>query len=303
MKKANPTPERDLAARLVSSLLMLRTSRATLRKLANNAIASVGTARNVVQCVTDFLTWRTAAEISLIEPVTRSELEAYLTHESFRWRQKTVDQHRQALSLVFCVTLMDVGAGIATHTRGRAYSATEMERIAVRQSGHNALSTRIAFHSGLRASELIELRIADEFPAADRPWRGDLFRGLNDGVLYGTTGKGGLARRVWIPADLHDQLQARRRTAPRYITDRGVVRSAFFDIGGGLALSQSFSDASQRALGFSLGLHGLRHAYVQNRLETLLSLGVAPIDALEIISQEVGHLRPDITTAYLVGRC
>jgi integrase len=130
-------------------------------------------------------------------------------------RQKTLDQHRQALSLVFAVTLPNFDAEIPTFTDGRAYTHAETEQIARRQAAHNALATRIAFRGGLRASDLIELREAHELaPEPGRPWRSDLFLGLPEGVIYRTTGKGGLARSVWIPLELHEQLKLRRLETP-----------------------------------------------------------------------------------------
>lgn len=302
MKRNGTSPARDLATKLVTALLVLGTNKSTLGSLAREVVRSIGTARSFIQCVTEFLVWRTAGGVGLDEPVTAVELEGYLTHESLRWRQKTLDQHRQALSLVFCVALMHVDAEVPTYASGRAYTCQEMELVAAHQQEHNALGTRLAFHSGLRAIELPELRPTGALPPADRPWHKNLFLGLEGGMFYGTTGKGGLPRRVWVPEKLHAQLQARSRSEALIVHDREIVRSTVFDVGGGHALSQSFSSASRRALGFSLGLHGLRHTYVQHRIEKLLGVGVAPLDALEIVSQEVGHLRADITTAYLTRR-
>lgn len=57
--------------------------------------------------------------------------------------------------------------------------------------------------------------------------------GLPDGVIYRTRGKGGLARSVHIPMDLHEQLQARRLDTPVVVMDRAVKRTIHFEIGGG----------------------------------------------------------------------
>ena len=45
---------------------------------------------------------------------------------------------------------------------GRAYTRDQMQAIAARQDERNALSTRIAYDSGVRAHELLTLRPADE---------------------------------------------------------------------------------------------------------------------------------------------
>jgi hypothetical protein len=291
------------ARALISGVLVLGKPKSTLGTLIHQVIASIGTARSFQQCLRDFLRWRVAGGTSLDAPVTRVELEEYLLQESSRWRQKTVDQHRQALSLVFCVTLTSFEAEVPTITVGRACPQQDMELIATRQESHNSLGTRLTFHSGLRATDVYELREAHELqPEPNRPWRDDLFAGLIDGVIYRTVGKGGLARSVWIPQELHQELQTRRLDTPMTIIDRDVERIVRFNVGGGQALSQSFSSVSNRALGFSTGIHGCRHAYAQNRLETLLKMGYSPIDCLEIISQEMGHLRPDISLVYTTRR-
>jgi hypothetical protein len=107
----------------------------------------------------------------------------------------------------------------------------EMEQVAPRQAPHNALGTRIAFRYGLRASELIELREAHELaPEPDHPWRSDLFLRLLDGVIYRTTGKGRLARSVWIPLELHEQLQLCRLEMPVAVMDRSVHRTRVLDL-------------------------------------------------------------------------
>src|SRR5471032_184683 len=93
------------ARTLISDVLVLGKSKATLGTLTRHVIASVGTARDFQQCLCDFLNWRAACGSSIDAPVTRVELEEYLLQESQRWRQKTVDQHRQALSLIFCVKM------------------------------------------------------------------------------------------------------------------------------------------------------------------------------------------------------
>lgn len=294
---------RELARKLVSSVVAFGKKKNSLGALVDHVIVSVGTARSFEQCVREFLTWRLGGGTAIDAPVTRAELEHYLVQESQCWRQKTLDQHRQALSLLFCVTLPNFDAGIPTFTAGRAYTHEEMEKIARCQSEHNGLGTRIAFSSGLRASELIELREAHELdPESNRPWRSDLFLGLPEGLIYRTAGKGGLARSVWIPHELHKQLQLRRLETPISVVDRTVHRTRVFDIGGGHSLSESFSSSSIRQLGFSMGLHGLRHAYAQRRLNVLLTMGQEPLDCLEIVSQELGHLRPEISLAYTPRR-
>ena len=304
MKRPNTALTCDEYARmLISDVLILGHKKTEVGEIVGHVIRSVGTARSFRQCVCDFLNWRVAGGMSIEAPITRSEIVTYLHQESKRWRQKTLDQHRQALSLVFCLALARFDAEIPTVAVGRAYSLEEMELVAKRQTARNALATRIAFHSGLRAAESLELREQHELTAeANRPWRSDLFLGSPDGVIYRTRGKGGLARSVLVPVELHEQLQMRRLDTPVTVIDREVRRTVHFDVGGGQNLSQSFSAASDRALGYSMGFHGLRHAYAQGRLETLLAMGLDSMDCLEIVSQILGHRRLEISLAYTTRR-
>lgn len=52
------------------------------------------------------------------------------------------------------------------------------------------------------------------------------------------------------------------------------------------------------ALGWSRGAHGVRHSYAQERMAEL-QRGLRYDDALEVVSQELGHFRPGITREYL----
>jgi integrase len=118
-------------------------------------------------------------------------------------------------------------------------------------------------------------------------------------VRYTVDGKGGLVREVALPSHLSERLEERRREKPKTVTDRGVRYTQHYDLGGGLTWGRSFSAASKRVLGWSTGGHGLRHHYAQGRVDDLQREGHAYSDALEIVSQEMGHFRPDITAVYL----
>ena len=116
---------------------------------------------------------------------------------------------------------------------------------------------------------------------------------------YTVEGKGGLVREVLIPRELAERLEARRLEAPQRITDRGIHYTPHYDLGAGKAWSQSFTTASERALGWSTGAHGLRHSYVQERMNELQERSMTYRAALSTVSQELGHFREDITEVYL----
>ncbi|WP_310619439.1 hypothetical protein [Flexibacterium corallicola] len=96
------------------------------------------------------------------------------------------------------------------------------------------------------------------------------------------------------------ELEARRLAQPKRVCDRKIRYWQHYDIGGGNAWSSSFTEASKRALGWSKGGHGLRHSYAQERMiELQVELFLEWSLALETVSQEMGHFRPDITLTYL----
>ena len=168
-----------------------------------------------------------------------------------------------------------------------------------RQSLHTQLSTEIAFNAGLRAFELLTIQKPNEAsPSSHREWRDDLFKG-REGVPYIVTGKGGLSRTVLLSHELSQRLEERRLAQPRVVEDRHSKKvTQFYDISGGHKFSRSFSKASTKALGWSNGAHGLRFSYAQRRMINRIQNGSYE-DAKYIVSQEMGHFRPDITERYL----
>jgi integrase len=150
----------------------------------------------------------------------------------------------------------------------------------------------------LRAHELITLAPATERQADERPALESKFEG-REGVLYTVHGKGGLVREVLIPKELAERLEGRRFDEPKQVIDRNVFYEQRYDIGGGKQFTDSFSKASDRALDWSNGAHGLRHSYAIERMNELQSRGYDRDTALETVSQEMGHFRPDITEIYL----
>ncbi|MGH8606566.1 MAG: hypothetical protein ACREX9_03810 [Gammaproteobacteria bacterium] len=64
-------------------------------------------------------------------------------------------------------------------------------------------------------------------------------------------------------------------------------------------MSQQWTRASQRALGYSHGIHGLRHTFAQQRVDELTRSGIAWSIALERTSQLMGHYRTQEVLTYL----
>ena len=225
---------------------------------------------------------------------------AYLEMRGQEVSQKTLDMDRQAIQAVIGEKLPVIKSELQTTLESRAYTSEQAKMIADAQSEKHCLSTQIAENAGLRAHELLTLRPVEERPAdTHRAYRDDRFTGRTDVKIYTVEGKGGLCREVAINRPLAEQLEARRLDEPRTVYDREVKYEQHYAIGGGKQWADSFSKAADRALGWSTGAHGLRHEFAQERMNTLQGNGYEYREALEIVSQEMGHFRADITEVYL----
>lgn len=263
---------------------------------------SQGTERNYQQALKGFAEFlkERGFEKGLTKELTRETAELYLTVRSQEVGQKTLDLDRQALQAVLKDKLPVVKSEQAQVLSSRAYTREQTERVAAAQTEKHGLATLIAQDAGLRAHELLTLKRADERPAdTHRQYRLDRFTGRSDIVKYTVEGKGGLCREVALSKALSDKLESRRLEAPKTVYDRDIGYRQYYDIGGGKKWSDSFSKASTRELGWSNGAHGVRHEYAQSRVNELQSNGFIYKDALEIVSQEMGHFRPEITEVYL----
>jgi Phage integrase family. len=241
-----------------------------------------------------------------LRDLTVKQAHEYLNDRALEVGQKTLDMERQAIqSMMQHVTkklengdtLNVVKSESKQQLNSRAYAKEQVKMIASAQNERNGLSTEIAHAAGLRAHELFTLKRADERQKDARPALSEKFSG-RDGERYTVQGKGGLIREICIPKDLAERLESRRLEDAKTIRDRGVNYTTNYDIGGGKNWSNSFSAASNRELNWSAGAHGLRHSYAQDRMRELQTR-MNYSTALEVVSQEMGHFRPEITEVYL----
>jgi len=262
-------------------------------------IHSVGTARGYEQALKGVAEYIQEYRLGDLRSITIEVAQQYLADRATQVSQKTLDIDRQAMQMHMGVRLDVTKSERETHLTTRSYTSTQIERIASAQSDRNSLATQIAHCAGLRAHELFTLRPIDERPpSSHREWSTDRFTG-REGERYTVEGKGGLVREVAISRELATRLEATRLDGPRQVSDRGVNYIQYYNLAGGRAWSQSFSAASKRELGFSNGAHGLRHSYVQERMNELQGSGMKYIEAKANVAQEVGHFDPETTEAYL----
>ncbi len=239
-----------------------------------------------------------------LNSISTDRAEAYLLERAEYVTQKTLDKDRQALQVLPNVDKPErikslvITTGLSTQSR--AYEKTQVEHLVKHQQEHNSLATEISYEAGLRAHELFTIRpIAEQAISTHRKFSEERFEGRSSFVPYSVVGKGGLIREVRLSEDLSKRLESTRLGKPKTAVDRGIHYQQHYDIGAGKAWSQSFSSASSREFGWSNGAHGLRHNYAQDRMRDIQGLGHTYHSALEIVSQEMGHFRPDITEVYL----
>ncbi|MDD1016949.1 site-specific integrase [Pseudomonas rubra] len=267
-------------------------------------ISGLGTSHSYEASLKLAAQWLRSSGRGALHELTPKAAKAYLHERSREVGQKTLDRDRQALQAVLRQIgklndkqrLNVIKAEKPQSLRSRNYTPDQVQRIISHQTVRNGFSTELAATAGLRAHELRTLLPASERPMDDRPADPEKFR---EGVRYTVVGKGGLVREVSLPSHLAAQLETRRLDEPVIVIDRLIHYRSFYDIAGGQAWSQSFSRASNSALGFSNGAHGLRHSYAQDRNREIQARLGEVQRAKAIVSQELGHFRPEITDTYL----
>ena len=266
---------------------------------ADKKVHSLGTMRNCIEALTRVATWIQDNRLGDLRGLTQEAALRFLELRSQEIGQKTLDQERLAMQIHLGTKLPKVTSEYEQVLKSRAYTKDQMEMIAEAQTEKNALATQIAYVAGLRAHELLTLQKKKEREASKhRSWSNLRFTG-RVGEIYTVKGKGGLIREVMIPTDLAKQLEAKRLAKPKTIEDRTIQYQNYYGIGGGKDWSSSFTAASNRVLGWSNGAHGLRHSYAQSRVSELQQQGFLYEEALGLVSQCLGHFRPEITEVYL----
>lgn len=294
-----------------------------MKQLQGGRIKSVSTVRNYESRLKQITVYLQEQRLGSLRDMTPASALDYLRERAAVVGQKTLDMERQALQSMMQHVTHRLKAGKTLEVirstapksntgkpgqptlgrrlaeESRLYTRAQVALIVARQSPHNALATEIAHAAGLRAHELLTLRRIHHQAPDERPAHALKFVGIRDETIgYTVYGKGGLTREVRIPIPLARRLEATRLAEPIRTTDRGVHYQQHYGLGGGQPWSKSFGAASKAALGWSKGGHGLRHCYAQERFSTVQCY-LPREEAKRVVSQELGHFRPEITEAYL----
>lgn len=269
-------------------------------------LPSIRSGQNYLERLTIIGKYAQGMGLPRLRDMTPNDCIAYFEHRRQEVKQSTLDSEKLALQYTLQLTgqldksekLAPVTSELDEAKRSRFYTQEQKALVKNCQSEKHRLITELAAASGMRAHEILTILPKDEREADNRPANVEKFLG-RQGEIFTTQGKGSLIREVMIPFELASSLKRYRLDEPVKVVDRGVVYWSHYDLPGGHKWSDSFSKASNRALGWSRGAHGLRHSYAQERMRELQKHGLTYNRALETVSQEMGHFRSDITMVYL----
>lgn len=272
----------------------------------------VGTDRNNFDSLVKLAEYANTQLNCSLKDITQEQALQYLSDRSVDHSQSSLNKDTLAFQRMFQGAkvsnplskddrLPKIKSEIEQNNASRCYTQGQIEIVRRHQTDKFALATQIAASAGLRAHELLTLQRIDERSPSERDKHLDAkelkFKGM-DGEKYTVQGKGGLIREVVIPSHLAEKLEQHRLDQPKEVIDREVNYQSKYDLPGGQRWSNSFTKAAERSLGWTKGAHGLRHTYAQERMNNLQNTEKYEI-ALAIVSQELGHFRPDITLVYL----
>jgi integrase len=139
---------------------------------------------------------------------------------------------------------------------------------------------QIQSESGCRIHEISQIR--------DNQLKGlgkDPYNGKEVGVVT-IVGKGGKQREVYLKPDTYNKLA------------ENIKNSGIFKVGKS-AYTNSVKEAANSVGQKYSGTHDFRHSWVQNRFAEVQKMGFSNEQSLRSVSEEIGHVRGDITEVYL----
>lgn len=269
-------------------------------------LPSIRSGQNYLERLTIIGKYSQQMGLPRLRDMTPNDCIIYLERRAQEVKQSTLDSEKLALQYTLQLTgkldksekLPRINSEVDQALRSRFYNKDQIDLIKSHQSEVYRLSIDITYACGLRAADLYTLKPIAEQPPHQRPANTEKFLG-REGERYTVVSKGGLIREISLPINIAQRLEEFRLENPIKIVDRGVVHWTTYNIKGGHHLSDAFSKASIRALGWSRGVHGLRHSYAQERMKELQKHGLTYNRALQTVSQEMGHFRHQITLVYL----
>ena len=239
--------------------------------------------------------------------ITREQAQAYIdARVNDGLRAATVQGYAKALETLPNIGTLTVPSRSqeAQNQESRAYTADQIRLVQSLLAPAARLATVVMVESGCRVEDLASLCPAEERPLSNArldQLRPDRFSGREDWPRFTFIGKGGHEYLSSVRPETARSLESIRLETPRDFIHRGLEHSTkqYYALPAGNPLSQQWTRASQRALGYSHGIHGLRHTFAQQRVDELTRSGITWSLALERTSQLMGHYRTEEVLTYL----
>ena len=232
-------------------------------------------------------------------PILACEIVDYLDLSAQLVSQSELNQRHHALAFTTGLEIDPFTSAIVQVSHARALTAKQYIQIMDCMSGLHRLVLLLLLDTGVRVSQLASIPPQGYLKASEhRKWSPKMHLGRPNTEVRNLQGKGGLISPVAISEALILHLESLRLDKAETFYDRSIPCERHYALPSGQAISQAFSEASVKALGFSVGAHSTRHFFVQTRMQALVKLGLTVREALRVVSQEVGHFRESITYAY-----
>jgi len=222
-----------------------------------------------------------------IEQFLQSKIDSGMQYRSFKTYTTAISKLEVALNKVKKYPIqyskaVDRLRKVAKDTlecRTLSRSYTHPDVIVQKLGGIYQIAAELQLHCGCRISEISELKM-------DRNMLG--YNSSGDGRIRLTNTKGGKIRTVSAPKLLYEKLEKVTRQHGKFQFNRRFY-------------AREFKKAVDNTSGETWsGSHGLRWNYAQNRFYELQRHENATYDeALQTVSQELGHTRLGITLHYL----
>jgi len=249
--------------------------------------------------------------VTKLKDITQEQAQSYINLRlSEKIGVRTVHGYAQALQLLPLVNKLTLPSRTSDlFDKPKERRAYTLEQVYEIQKNIPSLATKLAvqviLESGCRTQDLASMCLASERPIKNarlEKLHPDRFAGREDWVKISFIGKGGHEYISTVSPQTATAIAKFKLTESRHFRERGqenTVTKQYYDLPAGQRLSSLWTQASKQTLGFSQGIHGLRHSFAQQRVRLLQEQRMTWQKALECTSQQMGHYRADQVLAYL----
>jgi integrase len=298
MRKYDP---KTAAKKIVISNTQHGLSRHKFPELAMKKVSGVLTEIAHVSALTGYARWLLQTRGKHLKHATSVDAQQYLEFKASNHSQSTVSLARQSINFHILpnTPIAFISSNVPTEPKNRAYTMKQIDLLVDSASPALGMSILIAADAGLREMELITICESSFLKESGRDWKSERFTGRHNDEIFVVRGKGGLHRQVRLNKGLAVKLRSLRRPVAVQVNHRGAHLVSHFELIAGHQLASQFGRLSKAVLGFSHGAHGLRHTFAQRRRNELICSGFSLVEAVVILSQELGHFSIKNTLAYL----